>query len=205
MGAIAAAAFASVGTQAAQAAPAVHQDSAVYEFQGMSEVGEASLTRNGSGVTMRISTGVSGELEDFGTPLGVDWTPGDATTVWFIVFNDPGGCIDGCGEDDVLDAIIGANRAQVGVHFGTGHVAGGDGFSAAARLNEGDTTGALFGMGLQDATAAEIHLVVRSHGPASALTGQQLSEALHSVDGGCAPDFGPNTCGDSQFAVFLSP
>ncbi len=62
-------------------------------------------------------------------------------------------------------------------------------------------SGVLFGYGLMDSMAAEIHLVVRSHGPAANLSGQELSEALHSVDGGCTT----NTCGDAQFAVFLAP
>ena len=195
----------SAGAHVADAAPAVHQTSDVTEFVSLADVGSASLNRTPKGVRMNIETAVGGELEDFGTTLGVDWETGDATTVWFVVFNDPGGCVDGCGEDDVLDFFFGANRAKVGVHFGTGHVAGDPTFSAAARLAEGDTKGMLFGMPLMDSQAAEIHLVVRSHGPAGALTGQQLAAALHSVDGGCAPDNGPNTCGDSQFAVFLAP
>ena len=187
----AAIALGAVGTHAVEAAPADRQSSAVYEFQGMAEVGAASLTRTGSGVTMTIDTTISGELEDFGTPLGVDW--------------GPAGCIGGCGEDDVLDAIFGGNRAKVGVHYGAGHVAGGDGFAAAAHLQEGDMSGAVLGMGLMDAMSAEIHLVVRSHGPAASLTGSQLAAALHSLNGGCAAaDMGPNVCGDSQFAVFTA-
>ncbi len=197
-----------VGLALTSAAPvdaaAGKQHSTVYEFEDMDEVGHATLHRNASGVTMNIKTGVSGELFDFDTPLGVDWKVGDATTVWFVVFNDPGACEDGCGEDEVLAAIFGNNFAKVGVHYGAGHVAGSSRFNASARLNEGDMSGVLFGMGLMDAMAAEVHLVVRSHGPASTLSGPELAAALHTVDGGCYPDFGPNICGDSQFAVFLA-
>lgn len=199
-GVAAAAALTLVGTHGVEAAPATQQSSAVYRFDDMSEAGKASLKRNGSGVTMNIKTAIGGELDDFGTPLGVDWESGDATTVWFVVFNDPSQCIQAsCGEVDVVDAFLGGdNLAKVGVHFGAGHVANGSKFNAAARLNVGDMSGVLFGVGLMDARAAEIHLVVRSHGPASTLTGQELAEALHSVDGGCDT----NTCGDAQFAVF---
>lgn len=87
----------------------------------------------------------------------------------------------------------------------SGHVAGGASFHAGAQLGEGDDGGTLFGLPLVDAMTAEIHTIVRSHGPAADLSGSELAAALHSVDGGCAPEFGPNACGDSQFAVFLSP
>lgn len=201
----AALALGSAGSYVADASRAVHQDAPMQEFVGGAEAGTANLTRTQSGVTLRVATSVSGELEAFGTPLGVDWMSGDATTVWIVVFNDPGNCVGGCGEDDVIDAIFGDNRAGVGVHYGAGHVAGGATFQSAAHLSEGDDGGALFGLALEDAMTAEIHTVVRSHGPATSLTGAELAAALHTVDGGCAPDFGPNTCGDSQFAVFLSP
>lgn len=189
------------GSHAAEAGGAQHQDSAVYRFDNSAEVGAAHLTRNKNGVTMNLWTSIEGALEDFGVLVGEDWTSGDATTVWFVVFNDPGGCIDGCGEDDVLDLFLGADRAEVGILRAAGHVAGGAGFNASARLNEGDGDELFAGTPLQDAMGAEIHLVVRSHGPAATLSGPELAAALHSIDGGC----GTNTCGDSQFAVFLPP
>lgn len=195
----AAAGLALVGSQVATAGGSIRQDSDVFEFDGGAVVGDASLTRSGNGVKLKVATEVSGQLDDFGTLLGVDWTTGDATTMWFVVFNYPDECDNGCGEDEVLGAAMGGpNAAGVGVHFGNGHVAGGEGFNSAARLKEGDMTGVLFGMGLKDAMTAEVHAVLRSHGPADELTGQQLSTALHSVAGGCEV----NTCGDAQAAIF---
>lgn len=194
-------AMALAGSHAAEAGGAVHQDSGVYQFDDGSHAGHAALHRNGNGVTMNLWTTIGGELDDFGVLQGVDWESGDATTVWFIVFNDPDGCIDGCGEDDVIDFFEGEDRAEVGALRAAGHVAGGSDFNASGRLNEGDATELLFGTPLIDAMTAEIHLVVRSHGPASNLHGAVLAAALHSVDGGC----GINTCGDSQFAVFPPP
>lgn len=190
------------GAVTAAAGGAVHQSSGVYQFDDMSHAGEAALTRTDAGITLRLGTAISGELTDFGVLLGEDWSSGDATTVWLVVFNEPGNCVGGCGEDEVIDAATGgANAAEVGLHYGAGHVAGGDHFHAAATLREWDTSGLVFGMPLKDAMGAEIHTVVRSHGPASALSGQQLSAAIHSLMGGCET----NTCGDPQFAVFLSP
>lgn len=196
---IAAVGLTMAGAQVAGAGGAIHQDTTVFQFDDGSTVGEASLARNAHGVTMNISTAVSGELDDFGIPLGVDWEVGDATTVWFVVFNDPDGCIDGCGEDDVLDVFFGDNRAAVGLHRAAGHVADDSTFDAGGRLAEDNLDEVVFGLPLMDATTAEIHLVVRSHG--SGLTGTELVSALHSVDGGCAT----NICGDSQAAVFLPP
>ena len=187
------------GTQVATAGGAIHQETPVFQFDDGSTVGDATPTRNGHGVTMNISTTVGGELDDFGTLLGVDWTIGDATTVWFVVFNDPEGCIEGCGEDDVLDAIFGDNRADVGVHRAAGHVAGESDFDAGGRLKEGNVDELVVGEPLMDAMTAEIHLVVRSHG--SGLTGSELASALHSLNGGCIT----NTCGDAQAAVFTPP
>jgi hypothetical protein len=199
----AAAGFALVGSQVATAGGASPQPADVFEFDGGAVVGHASLTRGQNGVKLKVTTQVSGQLDNFGDLLGVDWTTGDASTVWFVVFNNPDECDDGCGEDEVLKAAgeledPGNNAAGVGVHFGNGHVAGGEGFHSAARLKEGDMSGLLFGMGLKDAMTAEVHAVLRSHGPADELTGQQLSAALHSVDGGCEV----NICGDAQAAIF---
>ena len=186
---------------AAVAAGAVHQFSDVHLFEDMSVAGDASLVRTGSTVRLNLHTDTHGGLFEFGVPTGPDWEVGDATTVWFVVFNEPGACVGGCGEDEVVDAFLGgANLAGVGLHYGTGHVAGHH-FGASASLREWDVGGRLFGMPLKDAQTAEVHVIVRSHGPAATLSGGDLAEALHSVDGGC----GTNTCGDAQFAVFLAP
>ncbi len=189
----------------ASAAPAIHQTVDVNEFSGaLATADGASLVRTDSGVNMRVSTTVGGELFDlFAGPLGVDWEVGDATTNWFVVFNDPGQCTDGvCGEDDVRAAATGANNnPQVGVHFATGHVAGSSRWRSAASLREGDVSGLVFGLPLVDAMTAEIHIVIRSHGPAANLVPGELAGAIGSLNGGCAI----NTCGDAQAAEFKPP
>jgi hypothetical protein len=181
----------------------------VIEFSGsvVTEDG-ASLVRTDSGVSMRLSTTVGGQLFDlFDGPLGVDWEVGDATTNWFVVFNEPGECTGGvCGEDDVQNAAMGSDVAKVGVHFATGHIAGSSNWRSAASLRVGDDTGTGFGYALLDARAAEIHVIVRSHGPMATLVGGDVAAAIGSLFGGCentpfGPN-GPNICGDAQAAEF---
>lgn len=172
----------------------------VEAFDGSGAQGTATLTRTPHGVSLSAHTEVGGELFvlPFGVPLGVDWAPGDASTVWWVVFNAPGNCTDPCGEDDVIAALGGANDAEIGIHYAAGHVAQHH-WRVGARLAEWDTGGAIFGMPLKDSSAAEVHVVFRSHGPAANLAPGEVAAAIHSIDGGCAT----NTCGDAQGAVFL--
>jgi hypothetical protein len=200
----------------ASAGPPEKQTEAVNYFGGGAVPdAEASLVRTNSGVSMRMSTTVDGQLFDlFAGPLGVDWEVGDATTNWFVVFNEPdectplpGGVVAVCGEDDVQNAAMGSPAAGVGVHFATGHIAGSSKWRSAASLREGDVSGIVFGLPLVDAMTAEIHIVARSHGPAANLVPGNLAAAIGSLNGGCAgpPEFGPNTCGDAQAAEFKPP
>lgn len=189
----------------ASADPAIHQTVDVNEFSGALVTADgASLIRTSSGVSMRVSTTVGGQLFDlFAGPLGVDWEVGDATTNWFVVFNNPDECTGGvCGEDDVQAAALGGdNLPEVGVHFATGHVAGSSLWRSAASLREGDVSGLVFGFPLVDALTAEIHIVIRSHGLAANLVPGDLAAAIGSIGGGC--DI--NTCGDAQAAEFKPP
>jgi hypothetical protein len=185
-------------------APAIHQTVDVNDFNGALVTADgASLIRTDSGVSTQVRTTVGGELFDlFAGPLGVDWEVGDATTAWYVVFNEPGECTGGvCGEDDVQAAALGDNDPEVGVHFATGHVAGSSLWRSAASLREGDVSGLVFGFPLVDALTAEIHIVIRSHGLAANLVPGDLAAAIGSIGGGCAI----NTCGDAQAAEFKPP
>jgi hypothetical protein len=64
-----------------------------------------------------------------------------------------------------------------------------------AYLQEGDTDGALpgMGLGLLDAAAADVHLVVRDHGPAKP---GMIVEQIQTFDDFCNP-----TCTDLQVSV----
>jgi hypothetical protein len=142
------------------------------------------LVRNDGGVTMTLHT--SGLV------------PGNAYTVWWVIFNNPSACIGGCGMDDLARPAVQASLA-----FATGHVVGNDVANFGAWLGVGDTGGVLSSppspagpYGLLDSRTAEIHLVVRSHG--SALP-ELLKEQISSFNGGCPP----NACMNVQAAVHL--
>ena len=203
--AIAAASALTLGVvTAAHAAAPVTQETDVFQVEDGAVVGSATLLRTKAGVTMNISTTVGGEMFDlpFAAPpdpgLGVDWSVGDATTNWFVIFNNPAGCTDPCGEDDVIDMILGADSAEVGIHYAAGHVAGTSMWNAAATLKVGDTSGLFLGSALMDPLTAEVHIVARSHGPMSTIPPGERGYSINSIDGGC----GTNICGDAQAAVF---
>ncbi len=192
-------------TQTTLAAPAVHQTADTLFMNGdvPAPGGTATLIRTANGVSMNVSTPVGGELVDlFDGPLGVDWEVGDATTNWWVVFNNPDACTAGaCDEDDVRAFFAGNDDPKIGVHFAAGHVARSATWNASASLREGDTSGLLFGSPLMDTDAAEVHVVVRSHGNPSSLPPGERDDAIRTFGGGC----GDNVCGDPQAAVFLAP
>jgi hypothetical protein len=179
----------------AQAASADHSSSSVWRFSDGAAVGSSELVRTRSGVSIRLHTQAPA---------------GDAVTVWWVVFNNPDEC-DGaegspfrCAESDLFNPEV-----EGSVQYAAGHIVGASGtYNVASHLSEGDTSGCAFGSdvcaGLIDASQADVHLVVRTHGPA--LTAY-LPNQFQSFDGACTPESsfglgdGPNTCIDMQFAV----
>ena len=125
----------------------------------------------------------------------------NAYTVWWIIFNDPSGCIDGCGGADIVtefgaaDVILMHGAGGVSTHLGN--------LVISAWI---DSTGASSGSGevligdpaTIDIANAEIHAAVRTHGPAST-DAAILAKQLGSFTGGCTvgdPD------GDALFPCF---
>ncbi|OLS22337.1 MAG: hypothetical protein HeimC3_31360 [Candidatus Heimdallarchaeota archaeon LC_3] len=145
----------------------------------------------GSSATLvRTNSGISYTLHTSGL------NPGDAVTNWWIIFNNPEACQDGCGLDDLFRPGVDASA-----RFASGHVVGADSSANfAGSLKVGETDGALnvhlFGPGLINSREAEIHFIVRTHGPA---VPGFIDDMLHTVDGGC--QFG--ACEDLQAAAFL--
>jgi len=118
--------------------------------------------------------------------------PGWVYTAWFGIFNNPSACATRpCSAIDFMNPAVQGSR----VNFG-GRIIGADGAAIyGAFLEVGDTTGAFDGPGLLEPRHAEIHLVVRSHGPA--LMGAMLTEQLMLFNGGCPP----NMCVNVQVSV----
>ncbi len=184
-------------------------ETTVHLFEDASEVkdGAAILTRMKTGVAMQLST--------------VDLRPQDAVTVWWVIFNEPAKCSNGeCGEDDIFmldangDFILnddgsppinggGLEAANISAMRADGHVIDSTGTARfRASLAAGDVSEAIFGAGLQKPMTAEIHLVVRTHGPA---VPGKVDSMLYEIDGGCEGAFPNPPCGDVQFAVFKPP
>jgi len=121
--------------------------------------------------------------------------PDHAYTIWALVFNNPAGCNDGCQIAD----DIGPDSGFAALWTGIGFVADEDGEAEFDTvMMEGDPAGeVLMGEGLTDAGNAEIHLIVRYHGPAAYDDPDLLEDQLTTFGGGCV-EFG---CDDVQYAV----
>jgi hypothetical protein len=181
----------------------------VHRFTDMTQVkgAEATLMRSNSGVAMKLS---SSELP-----------PSEAVTVWWVVFNHPENCSDQkCGENDVFNLgadekpilnadgsaplnVAGIDAADISILRADGHVIDQSGNAKyVAGLVKRDTSEAVVGPGLLHPISAEIHLVVRSHGPVQP---GKLDDMLYSINGGCADKFPNPPCTDLQYSVFMPP
>ncbi len=200
---------------AAAGDPATRQRGDVYLILDESDVGGAGLARFENGLSTRLRA--SG------------MTPGHAITVWWAIFNDPAGCLDpyACGVIDVIGPAFGGNAdgSKVSVPYATGGVVDADGvFRARAWQPLGPADGSAntyFGdpdYGLLNPLGAEVHLVLRDHGPL--IPGQEHAQ-VSTFDGGCDPAVNPvdglwidligtfpdapGECNDIAFVVYPSP
>ena len=190
-------------------AEGMETETTVHFFEDASEVkdGAAVLTRLKNGVAMSLST--------------VNLKPKDAVTIWWVVFNEPTMCSDNeCGENDIfnLDADgefilnddgsppingAGVEAADISILRADGHVIDSTGAALfRASLASGDASEAIVGGGLQKPMTAEVHLVVRTHGPAIA---GKVDSMIYEFNGGCEGAFPNPPCSDVQFAVFKRP
>ncbi len=118
-----------------------------------------------------------------------------AYTVWWIIFNNPEFCVDGCGVDDLeIEEVNGS------AFWATGGIVEDDNvgvFNAQLRENQlpmGEEQ-VLRGNGLTNSFDAEINLIVRTHG---SVIPDLAEQQITTFNGGCPP----NECLDVQFAVF---
>jgi hypothetical protein len=170
--------------------------------------GSSRIVRTDSGISGNVSTSLANEVAS---------AKGLAVTLWIVVFNVPGECLTSpCTDADLFNAAV-----KPDVLFGSGNVVGGsEKITLGYHRNASDNSGSiadLFGMptdngesfGLIDPRGAEIHYVVRSHGP---MVPANMPEQINSFEGGCFDDFGPpedsndlhldeGDCQDIQFAI----
>lgn len=158
----------------------------VVAFQAAGDVGGGVLvpgtlfppTTHGHATLKRGSDWIQVNIQTSGLPAG-------AYTVWWVVFNTPEGCSGGCGEDDLFDP-----DANVSVFWAAGGIVQDNGVgNFRARHGVGDDLGDpgsqhILGDGSLDPAQAEIHNVIKYHGPASE-DPEALFEQTHTILGGC--------------------
>lgn len=141
--------------------------------------------------------------------------PGHTYTMWWVIFNNPEACATTpCTMDDFMNA----GEVQPVLIYGTGHLVGQRGkgnFSSHLKIGDDDgSINELLGLpevdGLLEGNAfsAEVHMIIRSHGPA--IPGL-IDEQISVFTGGCEVDFAPFTeipdeegeCGDVEMSIHL--
>jgi hypothetical protein len=140
----------------------------------------STVSRNNDGVYWNISTS--------------SLTPGEVVTLWVAFFNYPSYCdqtVPGCTPSDLNNPAV-----QGSLQYGGGAIVDASGRADfSGYLAIGDNTGAYVGppfttipnpaSGLLNPKGADIHLVIRRHGPAS--TDPAILQAqLSSFGGGCS-------------------
>lgn len=135
-----------------------------------------------------------------------DLVPGDAHTLWWVIFNNPSECATNpCSPNDVpnpnVQAAIGNASGNVAksdgtIEFGGRLVRNGDDAATGHQVlftfeDSGSLLTASSGEG-----DAEVHLVIQSHGQGRG--GKKLREQLSMVGANCTP-----SCEDIQFAIHV--
>ena len=137
--------------------------------------------------------------------------PGHTYTIWWVSFNEPTNCGSApCGEADIANPEV-----KCEIMYATGKVVkSGTTGHFRAFLKEGDSSGSinsLFNLpeygGLLDSYQAEVHMIIRSHGP---IIEGLVEEQIGSFDGGCSTSLPAFTevpdeegeCADIQYATF---
>jgi hypothetical protein len=187
-----------VGTAAA-AGTMMRSHSGVFEFGTSNAIANAGadLTRTTNGVSFTLHTALPA---------------GNAETVWWVIFNNPGGCESpagpglACGLGDVLALFdSGNNPAQIAILNADGRVVPPTGevhFSGRLGIGDPGPGETLVPGGLTDPLHAEIHLVIDDHGAAASDHVTRWAQ-LHSLTDGCGP--AGDQCIDAQDAAFAAP
>jgi hypothetical protein len=138
-------------------------------------------TKGGKSTLLRTEDGIQYTIHTTGLP-------GGAYTVWVVFINDPDACLTSpCTEVDVFTR---QGEIDSSVYWSTGGIVQANGVgNFTARLPKGyaPTTPEQIGLpgsGLQNPLGAEIHLIVKYHGPASD-DPDVLYEQMHSLLGSC--------------------
>lgn len=146
----------------------------------------------------------------------LELNPGDAYTLWFVVFNDPGACASYPAPCTASDLFADGNPAEAQVTGVAGGIVGDSGRATfSAHVPTGEIDGWLPDQGLTDPQTAEIHLVVNGHGP---MLAEHMPDMIKTYRGGCSDESpfpamfpataladgepGDNICRLTQAAIF---
>ena len=167
---------------------------AVIQTTKLSEISTLEVVENSQATLIRRENEIEMNLDSENLPAGV-------YTVWWIIFNEPSFCVEGCGGDDFARPEVNASALWAAEGFVDDSGLG----SFAAQLEENylpaNPVQLLFGPGLLDSFQAEIQPIIRWHGPPNPLL---LEEQLTTFNGGCTtvPTDGLFPCENRQVAVF---
>jgi len=116
-------------------------------------------------------------------------TPGHAYSLWWVIFQNPGACVEGCGDDDINNAAwTGVNPAGVSVHYGGTLTAAESGRADfGARLLEDTVDCAKTGpyaslcSPMLDAATSDVLVFLIDHGPAGATPVSKFDTGCRSL------------------------
>jgi len=157
--------------------------SPVMDFKGYGGIRVMNPQERGTSDLVRTMSGVSMNIDTTDLPSG-------AYTIWWVVFNNPTQCSDGsCGINDTGRPKDGGNPAEGSVLWATGGIVGPDRmghFSASLGIGTDAAPGPILrGPALTNPMDAEIHIVVRYHGPADWSDGAVLGRQITTVGESC--------------------
>ena len=170
----------------------------VHDITSLAEDHEFDEPISGAATITRTKRSVSFEFNT------ADLEPNAPYTMWWVTFNRPHRCLEphACALIDLSDP-----RVDAGVFFAGGRMT--DAYGQAdftgeidyGELPKGNDQIPFPGIEAPIKRGAEIHLVVRAHGPALD-DPQALRAQLTEFNGGCPPNDG---CVDVQVSVHPSP
>ncbi|MGH7502283.1 MAG: hypothetical protein ACREL7_11055 [Longimicrobiales bacterium] len=173
------------------ASPVIVANLGIADIAGLGLSGQVTLTRSTQGLWADLA--VDGLL------------PGYAYSVWWAIFNNPQGCDGPCTSFDLRNIV----QAQGSLVNGGGFVGTGATVVHTTHLArhdpEGNSVEAGDPRGIRNPYGAEVHLVIRSHGPAEADPDDLLAQISTFAQFCNLPNVGCQNVGASPFAPPGSP
>ncbi len=168
------------GSASAGGGEEIGNSTPMYDFQDHGGVEVLFRKQRGTSELVRDAEGISMSFDTADLPVG-------AFTVWWVIFNNPTACSnDDCGSSDTR---LGG-PAEASILWATGGIVGPDRIGhASAHLKVGleNAPGYVHrGPGLTNPMGAEVHIVIKYHGPPQYDDPEILARQLTTFVGDCA-------------------